>query len=264
MILSTGNGTSPPLWHEEADTPARYRNYIAFLPDIIAGTALEAGLSLQPAAIGTVTASLPNLSCFAKPNQPEHLETERELLQLTVIQSSDDRIACLLYNFACPATIVGNTEAWTADYPGVASSALENTGIDCAIFIPGASADIRPFDWRDGNPKISHADRTPSDAQAFGILLATQAIRSAPNAITRRNAPIRSAKSSDGNITALRIGDTALISTNQSQPIPFAANLRSALPDTKLLIGTNNTDTRSNTDPTDILATAVELYRSAH
>ncbi len=260
IILSTGNGTSPPLWRRETDLPTKYRNYIAYLPDIIAGTTLEAALSLQAAAIGTISTNLPNLSCFAKPNQPENLETEREALQITVIQSSDDTIASLLYNFACPATIVGNTQSWIADFPGVASSALENAGIRNAIFIQGATEDIRPFDWWDGNPSISHPDRASSDAQAFGILLATQAIRSAPNAITRRNAHIKTT-SEDGDITTLRIGDTTLISLDHSQPIEFAANLRSSLPDTKLLISTNPSiaEPASANQPADTLTKAIEL-----
>lgn len=224
---------------ESSDLPTQYRNYISYLPDIIAGTALEAKLALEPAAIGTVSTTLPNLSTFTKPNQQENLETEREVLQLTVIQTADNHIACLLYNFACPATIVGNTRSWNTDYPGVASSALENAGIDNAIFIQGASADVQPFDWWDGNSNISHGDRSSTDAQAFGILLATQSIRSAPNAVTRRNAQIKAAASENGDIKAIRIGDTTLISVNQPQPIQFVADLRSALPETKLLISTN-------------------------
>ena len=263
IVLATGNGTSPPLWHDETSLPTEYRNYAAYLPDIVAGTALEASLSLAPAAIGTIATNLPNLTTFNKPNKPEHLESERESLQLTVIQSSDDHISCILYNFACPAAIIGNTRSWTADFPGVASSALENAGIDNAIFIQGASANVRPFDWWDGNPDISHADRLPADAQAFGILLATQVIRSAPNAITRRNATIKSA--STHNITALRIGDTTLISLNHQQPIDFAANLRSSLPDTKLLISTNSNNDEPVTpnQRTDALAESADLVNQA-
>ena len=104
----------------------------------------------------------------------------------------------MLYNFACPATIVANSDRWTSDYPGVASSALEQAGIECAVFIQGASEDVRPFDWWDGNPDISHSERTLTDAQAFGILLATQAIRAATNTVSRRNAPIKATTSDDG------------------------------------------------------------------
>ena len=262
IITSTANGTSPPLWRDKADQPSEYANYVNYLPDIVAGAALEASLTLEPAAVGTVSAILPNLSCFANPNRSEQLETERETLQLTVVQTSDDRIRCLLYNFACPATVVGNTQEWTADFPGVASSALEQAGVDTAIFIQGASADIRPFDWWDGNTNVSHAERTWSDAQAFGILLATQVIRAVPNAIARRNAPIKSAQSDDGNLTALRIGDATIIAINQPQPIEFAADLRSAHPNTKFLVNTNSPgcdSAASVTERANTLATAIEL-----
>ncbi len=262
IITSTANGNSPPLWRDEPDQPPEYTNYVNYLPDIVAGATLEASHTLEPAAVGTVSAILPNLSCFANPNQPEHLETERESLQLTVIQSSDDNIKCIIYNFACPATIIGNTQEWAADYPGIASSALEQAGVDSAIFLQGASTDIRPFDWWDGNTNVSHPERTCSDAQAFGILLATQAIRAAPNAIARRNAPINTAQSEDGTLTALTIGDAILITTSQPQPIEFAANLRSALPNTKLLVNSNSSGRGSPTsaiEPTTTLATAIEL-----
>ena len=262
IITSTANGTSPPLWHDAADQQPQYTNYANYLPDIVAGAVLEASLSLEPASIGTVSAILPNLSCFANPDQSEQLETERESLQLTVIQTSDDHIRCLLYNFACPATVVGNTQEWTADYPGVASSALEQAGVDVAIFIQGASSDIRPFDWWNGNTNASHAERTWSDAQAFGILLATQVIRAVPNAIARRNAPIKSAQSDDGSLTALRIGDATIIAINQPQPIEFAADLRSALPNTKFLVNTNSPgcdSAASVTERANTLATAIEL-----
>ncbi len=264
IVLTTGNGTSPTLWREETDLPDQYRNYAAYLPDIIAGTALEAAQSLEPAAVGTVTASLPNLSCFATPSNDEALEAERETLQLTVIQTADDRTACILYNFACPATIIGNTTVWTADFPGIASSALEQAGADIAIFIKGASADVRPFDWSDGNTDISHVERQWSDAQAFAILLATQTIRAASNVITRRNAPIKTATSGDGNMTALRIGDTTLVSTDQSHPIEFAANLRTTLPGTKLLVSTNPAGGVTSVDQRAVaLAKAVELAKQS-
>ena len=239
VILNTGNGTSPPLWYDEADLPDHYSNYAAYLPDIIAGTALEAAQSLQPAAVGTVKASLPNLTCFAVPSEEEELVAESETLQLTVIRAADDHTVCILYNFACPATIIGNSFAWTADFPGIASAALEQAGADIAVFIQGASADIRPFDWYDGNTNVFHAERTWSDAQAFAILLATQTIRAASNVITRRNAAVNTAISDDGNVSALRIGDMTLVSTGQSHPIEFAVNLRAALPETELMIGTN-------------------------
>ncbi len=237
-IACTGNATSPPLWRDESDLPGEYSNYIAYLPDIVAGAALEAALSLQPAAIGTVETTAPNLSCFAHTPQEEHLETERETLRSTAFHDADGQIKCLLYNFACPATITGDTGKWTPDYPGIASSALEQAGIECAIFMQSASADVRPFDWSEGNTNISHAERTFSDAQAFGILLATQAIRATPNIVSRRNAHINTAIS-DHHLTALRIGDTVVLPTRNPQKVEFSADLRAAIPNTKILISTN-------------------------
>ena len=221
LITCTNNGTSPPLWRDDDGLPNEYANYLAYLPDVAAGAALDAALSLQPAAIGTVTTNLPNLSCFADGTQEEHLESERETLTLAAAFTADGQINCLLYNLACPTTVVGNTLEWTADFPGVASGSLEQAGVDTAIFIQGASAGVRPFDWWDGNINISHAERTWQDAQAFGILLATQAIRATANIVPRRNARIGAAISEDGETTAFRLGDAILMSRpfNRSQSI---------------------------------------------
>ena len=240
LITCTNNGTSPPLWRDDDGLPDEYTNYLAYLPDIAAGAALDAALSLQPAAIGTVTTNLPNLSCFADGTQEEHLESERETLTLAAAFTADGQISCLLYNLTCPATVVGNTLKWTADFPGVASGSLEQAGVDTAIFIQGASAGVRPFDWWDGNINISHAERTWQDAQAFGILLATQAISATANIVPRRNARIGAAKSEDGESTALRLGDAILMSTIQPQSVDFAHDVRAAIPDFKLLINANS------------------------
>ena len=240
LIVSTGNGTSPPLWRDGADLASGYRNYVAYLPDVVAGAVLNAAQSLEPVAVGTVAASLPNLSCFANPAAEEDLEAERETLMLTAVQDADGDIVCILYSFACPATIMGDTDAWTADYPGIASSALEQSGIGAAIFIQGASADVRPFDWWDGNKDITHADRTWEDAQALGILLATQTIRAVSNVVVRRNARVGMADSDDGEVSALRIGDAVLVSSRNPQPVEFASRIRALLPESKVIVSANS------------------------
>ena len=245
MVTCTGNGTSPPLWRDEDDLPSEYSNYIAYLPEIVAGATLESALSIQPAAIGTAETTAPNLSCFAYTPQEEHLESELEKLRIAAFHDADGQIKFMIYNFACPATIIGNSDRWTSDYPGIASSALEQAGIECAVFMQSASKDVRPFDWWEGNTDISHPERTFSDAQAFGILLATQAIRAASNIVSRRNAPVKAMTSDDGTASVLRIGDTVIVSTNQPQPVQFAVDLRSALPNTKLLLGTNRVTSTS-------------------
>ncbi len=233
LVLGTGNGTSPPLWLEVS---AQYGKYVGYLPDVVAGCVLDASLNLEAAAVGTVSASLPNLSCFAKPVEDETLEVERERLMLTVVQTEDGRFKCVLCNFACPATIVGDSGFWTADYPGVASAALEDAGVDVAIFVQGACADVQPFDWWDGNDEISHAERIWSDAQAFGILMATQSIRAVPNVVARRNARVGIKSSDDGSMAVVRIGDAVLISSRRNHSVGFAAGLRKSMPGSKLLV----------------------------
>ncbi len=239
VVVCTGNGTSPPLWRDEVDLAGGYKKYVGYLSDVVAGVVLDAALSLEPAAVGTVSGTLPNLSCFADRVDDEELEEERERLMLTVVQDAEGDVVCLLYSFACPATIVGDTGLWTADYPGIASGTLEQAGIRSAIFVQGASADVRPFDWWEGNEDVSHAGRTWEDAQAFGILLATQAMRAASNVVARRNAVIKTAMSDDGEGVALRIGDAILVSSRDPRPTRFASELRRTVPEAKLLVSAN-------------------------
>ena len=135
---------------------------------------------LQPAAIGTAETTAPNLSCFA--NTPRRASRDRTR------KTPDHHISrCRRADqmHALQLRLPGNhhrqfTSRWTSDYPGIASSALEQAGIECAVFMQGASEDVRPYDWWEGNTDISHAERTSTDAQALGLLLATQAIRARP------------------------------------------------------------------------------------
>ena len=240
MVVCTGNGTSPPLWREGSDLGSEYENYVAYLPDVVAGVVLDAVQSAKPAAVGAVTVSLPNLSCFERSGVDEELELERERLTLTAAQDSNGDIVCVIYSFACPATIVGDTNAWTADYPGVASAALEQAGIGTALFIQGASEDVRPFDWRSGNKDVTHANRTWEDAQAFGILLATQVIRAVPNVVARRNAVVKTVILDDGEFGAMMVGDVTIVSSRTPQPIEFASRLRMLFPATRLIVNANS------------------------
>ena len=255
LVTCTNNGVSPPVWRDPDDLPNEYVNYVAYLTEVVAGTALDAALSLEPAAIGTVTAAMPNLTCFADSPQSEELEAARETLVLTAAYDADDQIICLLYNFACPATIVGETQRWSADFPGIASGALEQAGVGSAIFIQGASSGIRPFDWYDGNRAISHADRTWQDAQVFGVLLATQALSASSNIVPRRNASVRCVTSDNPDVSALRLGDVILVSNRQPQPVEFSIALRETTFGEKVLVNANSVGAANSPDQHSVAST---------
>ena len=264
LVTCTNNGTSPPLWLDESDRPAHYANYTRYLPEVVAGAALDATLSLEPAAVGSASISVPGLSCFANSPQAESLETERETLRLIAFHTAADQMKCVLYNFACPATVVGCTHQWNADYPGIASSVLEQAGVEAVIFMQGASDDVRPYDWWNGNPDPSHSARLWQDAQAFGILIATQAMRATQNIVARRNAPIRASRFNDVGINALRIGDSLIVSTESPLPLVFSAHLRTALDDGKLIVNTNqitHQTSESDKDNAELLAKCIDLAR---
>ena len=239
VLVCTGNGTSPPLWRG-ADIPIQYPNYVNYLPDIVAGATLSAQTNLQPAAAGSTSASLPNLNCYADGRPSSNVENELHHLPLLAITDADGNLLNLTAGFACPATIRGKTSRWTADYPGFACWAMEQSGTDLALFVQGASANIRPFDWYLDNPNPSHTNRDATDVQALGVLLATQAAQTIGNIQTRRNAVVRCAVDESSGVRSLRIGNAIFIVAPKSQPIEFGTTIQESLPGVTLFVSAIN------------------------
>ena len=90
-----------------------------------------------------------------------------------------------------------------------------------------------------------------------------------PCRIKRHHPPQRASQNRDirrrqRSIKALRIGDMTLVSTDQSHPIEFAANLRTALSETKLLVSTNPAGEPTSVDQRSVvLAKTVELVKQS-
>lgn len=230
-LTITGNGTSPPLWR---DDPA-YTQYVAFLPQQIAGAAAVATASLEPASMGSIGTLLPDVSTFIEgPGRPGN----PALFVLSIDRADGSGIARVV-NFACPATIACPTTLWTADYPGYASWALEQNGGGPALFSQAPSYDIRPFDWWDGNEKPTHAARKAEDVQALGLLLATQAASGAASTTQRRNAVVAVEYDDVAGIHAMRIGDAYFLSTDKPQPNKFARRFRRELSHSNIFVAAN-------------------------
>jgi len=230
-LTVTGNGTSPPLWRDDAE----YANYSAFLPQQIAGAARVAVASLEPASMGSTGTLLPDVSTFvAGPGRPGNAA----LFVLAIDRADGSGIARLM-NYACPATISGPTTHWTADYPGYASWALEQNGGGLALFTQAPSYDIRPFDWWDGNKAPAHADRKTEDVQAMGLLLATQAANGAAETTQRRNVVVDARYDNAAGIHVMRIGDAHFLSTHRPQPNKFARRFRRELPHSNTFVAAN-------------------------
>ncbi len=239
VLACTGNGTSPPLWRG-ADIPNQYLNYVNYLPDIVAGAALSAQTNLQPAAAGSTSASLPNLNCYSVGRPSSNVENELHHLPLLAITDAVDNVLNLTAGFACPAVIRGEAGRWTADYPGFACWAMEQSGVDLALFIQSTSSNVRPFDWYLDNPNPSHTNRDATDVQALGVLLATQAAQTIGNIQTRRNAVVRCGVDESSGIRSLRIGDAIFIVAPKSQPIEFATTIGASLPGVTLFVSAIN------------------------
>jgi len=230
-LTATGNATSPPLWHDEP----QYASYRAYLPEQIGGAVQVAVESMEPASMGSIGTLLPDVSTFtAGPGRPGNAA-----LFVMAIDRADGTGIARVVNFACPASISGASTMWTADYPGYASWALEQNGGGLTLFSQAPSHDIRPYDWWDDNPEPTHADRSPQDVHAMGLLLATQAANGAADTTQRRNVDVAIHTDEEAGIQVMRVGDALFISTEKPQPNKFARRFRRDLPHSNTFISAN-------------------------
>jgi hypothetical protein len=230
-LTTTGNATSPPLWRDDP----QYAGYTAFLPEQIAGAVLVAVGSLEPASMGSTGTLLPDVSTFIEgPGRPGNAA----LFVLAIDRADGSGIARLI-NFACPASILGSTTQWTADYPGYASWALEQNGGGLTLFSQAPSYDIRPYDWWNNNPEPSHPERTAQDVHALGLLLATQAANGAAETTQRRNVEVAIRTDDEAGIQVMQIGDAHFVSTAKPQPNKFARRFRRELPHSNTFVAAN-------------------------
>ena len=230
-VTATGNASSPPLWKKDP----QYSAYSAYLPEQIAGAVRIATSSLEPASMGSTGTLLADVSTFTegagRPGNPA-------LFVMAVNRADGSGIARLI-NFACPATILGNSTQWTADYPGYAAWAIEQNGGGLTLFSQAPSHDIRPYDWWDDNPEPSHAYRVPQDVHAMGLLLATQAANGAADTTQRRNVEVEIRTDGEAGIQVMQIGDAYFVSTEKPQPNKFARRLRRDLPHSNTFVAAN-------------------------
>ena len=230
-LTNTGNGTSPPLWRDEP----QYGNYIAYLPELVSGAALAALDSMEPASMGSTGTLLPDVSTFIDgPGLPGN-----PALFVVAINRSDGTGIARIVNFACPATIIGPSTMWTADYPGYACWALEQNGGGLSLFSQAPSHDIRPFDWWADNTDPTHSERNSHDVHAFGLLLATQANSAAAETVQRRNVELAVRSDEATGIQVLRVGDAFLVSHNKPQPNKFARRLRRHFSHSNTIVAAN-------------------------
>ncbi len=230
-LTATGNATSPPLWR----TDPQYASYNAYLPEQVAGAVRVAVGSMEPASMGSNGTLLPDVSTFiAGPGRPGNAA-----LFVLAIDRADGTGIARIINFACPATILGESTLWTADYPGYASWAIEQNGGGLTLFSQAPSYDIRPYDWWDDNSEPTHADRAAQDVHAMGLLLATQAANGAADATQRRNVDVAIRTDDEAGIQVMRIGDAHFVSTEKPQPNKFARRFRRELPHSNTFVSAN-------------------------
>ena len=233
-LTVSGNGTSPATW-EGTTKEKRYERYLAYLPDLVSGAAAQAKDTLQPAALGGVSAQLPDVTTGVA---GRGVEADSAVNIAAVSTESGDGLG-LVVSYSCPAIVRGPHGRWTADYPGYTSWALEQAGWGLVAFARGSDADVRPYDWFAGNPSPSHQQRGPADVQALGLLLATQASTALRQVEYRRNVSIEAVRDDSGEIHVLRVGGIVFVSVLRPQPAVFARHLRRAIPRSTVIVSTN-------------------------
>jgi hypothetical protein len=230
-LTATGNATSPPLWRDDP----QYCAYSAYLPEQIAGAVTAAVGALEPASMGSTGTLLPDVSTFiAGPGRPGNAA-----LFVLAINRADGSGIARVVNFACPATILGASTMWTADYPGYASWAIEQNGGGLTLFSQAPSHDIRPYDWWDDNPDPTHSERAAQDVHAMGLLLATQAANGAAETTQRRNVEVSIRTDETSGLQVMRVGDAFFVSTERPQPNKFARRFRRELTHSNTFVAAN-------------------------
>ena len=233
FISSTGNATSPPLTNNEKI----YENYNNYLPEQILSATLLALDNLVPASIGSFATKLPNVSSFY---EQENYPGNPALFVLEIIGKKNNCIA-KIYNFSCPANIMGEQNSnWTADFPGFSSWALEQKYGGVCIFLPSPSLDIRPFNWWKANDNLSHSGRDSNDVQALGLLLATQVSNFSDEIFYKRNILMQIVEDIENNLRILKLGDIYFVYSNKPQNNKFARRVRKIFLFSKIFVYANN------------------------
>lgn len=230
-VSCTGNATGPNLWARDEE----YVRYSAYLPELCAGAAASAFQAMGPAGIGGAVARVPGVSTNVAGRGHD---ADQAVAVVSVIGENDRPIARVV-SFACPASVSSADGAWTADWPGYAAWALDQSAGGITLFSRGADGDIRPFDWWSGNPSPTHAERLVSDVQALGLLIATQAAQAAARAQMKRNVTIGWGADPAAGLRALRVGDAVFISSESPQPSTLTSRLRGSLARATVIMSAN-------------------------
>ena len=186
FVVSTGNATSPMLSVSDS-TYGPVERYSEYLPDIVAGNAVRALSTLEPAAIASTTVQIPNICSFERTDGGVQDDERLTRSHLMAIQNSEERIVAAVVSCPCPAVVRTPTDRWTADFPGALCWMLQQSGIETPIFVQGNSEGIVPFDWYYGNPNPSHPNHSAEDANALALIVATQVAQKIPTMVPRRN-----------------------------------------------------------------------------
>ena len=121
-------------------------NWLSRLIDDVSTLSASLVGKVAPALLGIGHSDVPGLGYN---RQDPHVAIDETLTVLAVEAADGSRIATIL-NYALHPVVLGERNMlYTADYPGVAASAVEAEAGGTALWIQGACGDVEPVNYRD-------------------------------------------------------------------------------------------------------------------